>query len=95
MLRRLDGISQKVLTQTLRDLERHGLLLREDLRTVPPHVRYRLSELGRSLNVALLALDRWAETHHQELQAAAAGTTPGRRRDQTAPPPAEASRDLA
>ena len=71
MLRRLDGISQKVLTQTLRDLERHGLLLREDLRTVPPHVRYRLSELGRSLNVALLALDRWAETHHQELQAAA------------------------
>ena len=83
MLRRLDGISQKVLTQTLRDLERHGLLLREDLRTVPPHVRYRLSELGRSLNVALLALDRWAETHHQELQAAA-GTTPGRRR--TRPP---------
>ena len=71
LLRRLDGISQKVLTQTLRDLERHGLLLREDLRTVPPHVRYRLSELGRSLNVALLALDRWAETHHQELQAAA------------------------
>ena len=38
---------------------------------MPPHVRYRLSELGRSLNVALLALDRWAETHHQELQAAA------------------------
>ena len=94
MLRRLDGISQKVLTQTLRDLERHGLLLREDLRTVPPHVRYRLSELGRSLNVALLALDRWAETHHQELQAAA-GRRRGRRRDQTARPPAEASRDLA
>ena len=73
-----------MLTQTLRDLERHGLLLREDLRTVP-HVRYRLSELGRSLNVALLALDRWAETHHQELQRQA-GTTPGRRRDQTARP---------
>ena len=86
MLRRLDGISQKVLTQTLRDLERHGLLLREDLRTVPPHVRYRLSELGRSLNVALLALDRWAETHHRNCRPRQAGTTPGRRRDQTARP---------
>jgi DNA-binding HxlR family transcriptional regulator len=64
LLRRLDGISQKVMTQTLRELERHGLVLREDLGTVPPHVQYRLSDLGRSLNVALLALDRWAERHH-------------------------------
>ncbi|SSW61830.1 winged helix-turn-helix transcriptional regulator [Achromobacter agilis] len=71
LLRRLDGISQKVMTQTLRELERHGLVLREDLRTVPPHVRYRLSELGRSLNVALVALDRWAEHHHAALDAAA------------------------
>lgn len=71
LLRRLDGISQKVMTQTLRELERHGLVLREDLRTVPPHVSYRLSELGRSLNVALIALDRWAERHHAALDAAA------------------------
>jgi DNA-binding HxlR family transcriptional regulator len=71
LLRRLDGISQKVMTQTLRELERHGLVLREDLGTVPPHVQYRLSDLGRSLNVALLALDRWAERHHAALDAAA------------------------
>ncbi|MBO1016012.1 helix-turn-helix transcriptional regulator [Achromobacter sp. SD115] len=71
LLRRLDGISQKVMTQTLRELERHGLVLREDLGTVPPHVSYRLSELGRSLNVALVALDRWAEQHHAALDAAA------------------------
>ncbi len=71
LLRRLDGISQKVMTQTLRELERHGLVLREDLRTVPPHVSYRLSELGQSLNVALIALDRWAEAHHAALDAAA------------------------
>lgn len=71
LLRRLDGISQKIMTQTLRELERHGLVRREDLRTVPPHVRYHLTELGRSLNVALVALDRWAEQHHAQLDAAA------------------------
>lgn len=71
LLRGLGGISQKVMTQTLRELERHGLVLREDLGTVPPHVQYSLSELGRSLNVALVALDRWAENHHAALDAAA------------------------
>ena len=71
LLRRLNGISQKVMTQTLRELERHGLVLREDLGTVPPHVSYRLSELGQSLNVALSALDRWAETHLAARDAAA------------------------
>ncbi len=71
LLRKLDGISQKVMTQTLRDLERHGLVRREDMRTVPPHVQYHLTELGRSLNVALVALDRWAEQHHAKLDAAA------------------------
>lgn len=68
LLRKLDGISQKMMTQTLRDLERHGLVRREDMRTVPPHVRYHLTELGKSLNVAL---DRWAETHHAQLDEAA------------------------
>ncbi|GFN26897.1 hypothetical protein ADE_25950 [Achromobacter denitrificans] len=71
LLRRLDGISQKVMTQTLKELERHGLVLREDLGQVPPQVRYTLTDLGRSLNVALVALDRWAEHHHAALDAAA------------------------
>jgi DNA-binding HxlR family transcriptional regulator len=67
LLRRIGGVSQKMLTQTLKDLERNGLLIREDLHTVPPHVEYRLSPLGRSLSKALIALDGWAEQHHGEL----------------------------
>jgi DNA-binding HxlR family transcriptional regulator len=67
LLRRVGGVSQKMLTQTLKDLERNGLVLRIDHRTVPPHVEYQLSPLGRSLSATLIALDRWAEHHHAEL----------------------------
>lgn len=68
--RRIGGISQKVLTQTLRDLERNGLILRTDLRTRRPHVEYRLSRLGASLSRTLGVLDRWAERHFPSLDAA-------------------------
>jgi len=67
---RIGGISQKMLTQTLRDLERNGLVIRQDMRTVPLHVEYRLSPLGASLSETLAALDRWAERHFPELDAA-------------------------
>jgi DNA-binding HxlR family transcriptional regulator len=70
LLRKIGGISQKVLTETLRDLERNGLVIREDRRTLPPHVEYRLSPLGRSLSEALVALDRWAERNFPALDAA-------------------------
>ncbi|MEM9912375.1 MAG: helix-turn-helix domain-containing protein [Pseudomonadota bacterium] len=70
LLRRIDGISQKMLTQTLRELERNGLVLREDRQTVPPHVTYRLSRVGTSLSAALIALDRWAEQNFPELDRA-------------------------
>ncbi len=70
LLRKIGGISQKMLTQTLKDLERNGLIIREDLQTVPPHVEYRLSPLGRSLSEALITLDRWAERHAYDLDAA-------------------------
>ena len=70
LLTRIGGISQKMLTQTLRDLERNGLIIRQDMQTVPPHVEYRLSPLGVSLSGALAALDRWAERHFPELDAA-------------------------
>jgi DNA-binding HxlR family transcriptional regulator len=70
LLRKIGGISQKMLTQTLKELERNGLLIRNDLKTVPPHVEYHLSTLGRSLSDALIVLDRWAETHFPELDAA-------------------------
>ncbi|MFC5067876.1 winged helix-turn-helix transcriptional regulator [Flaviflagellibacter deserti] len=70
LLRRIGGISQKMLTQTLKDLERNGLVIREDRQTVPPHVEYRLSEVGRSLSDTLAVLDRWAEQNFLELDAA-------------------------
>lgn len=70
LLRRIDGISQKMLTQTLRELERNGLVVREDMKTVPPHVTYRLSPMGASLSTALIALDRWAEQNFPHLDRA-------------------------
>ncbi len=70
LLRKVGGISQKMLTQTLRELEQNGLVLREDLRTVPPHVEYRLSPLGLSLSRTLMAVDRWAEANHARIDAA-------------------------
>ena len=63
LLRQVEGISQKVLTQTLRDLERNGLVARIDHQTVPPHVEYRLTDMGRSLSQMLAVVDRWAEDH--------------------------------
>jgi DNA-binding HxlR family transcriptional regulator len=70
LLRRIGGVSQKVLTQTLKDLERNGLVIREDRQTMPLHVEYRLSALGRSLSDALVPLDRWAERNFADLDAA-------------------------
>lgn len=56
----VDGISQKMLTQTLRALERDGLVARTVYPVVPPHVEYELTELGRSLQNPLRELERWA-----------------------------------
>lgn len=70
LLRRVGGISQKMLTQTLKELQRNGLVLRIERGALPPQVAYRLTPMGRSLSKALIALDRWAETHHADLAAA-------------------------
>ncbi|GHH34238.1 winged helix-turn-helix transcriptional regulator [Lentzea cavernae] len=64
---RLDGISGKVLTETLRDLERDGLVTRHVFAEVPPRVEYELTELGFTLHEPLLALCRWAEDHIAEV----------------------------
>ncbi len=70
--RKIGGISQKVLTQTLRNLERNGLIVRMELQRRPRHVEYRLSRLGVSLSRALTVLDRWAERYFPQLDAARA-----------------------
>ena len=61
--RHLDGISEKVLIQQLRDLEADGIIYREDFREIPPKVVYSLTPLGESLNTALLPLGDWGEQH--------------------------------
>jgi DNA-binding HxlR family transcriptional regulator len=63
----VDGISGKVLTDTLRDLERDGLVERRAYAEVPPRVEYELTGLGRTLHEPLLALSRWAEEHIAEV----------------------------
>jgi DNA-binding HxlR family transcriptional regulator len=67
--REIGGISQKMLTQTLRSLERDGLVLRTVHPVVPPKVEYSLTRLGRTLIEPLHALCRWSEKHLAELQA--------------------------
>ena len=68
----VDGISGKVLTDTLRDLERDGLVARYVYAEVPPRVEYELTALGRTLHAPLLTLSRWAEEHIPEVLAARA-----------------------
>src|SRR5438270_7562001 len=67
--REIGGISQKMLTQTLRSLERDGLVERKVYPVVPPKVEYSLSKLGRTLIEPLRALCRWSEKHLAELEA--------------------------
>src|SRR3954451_9929000 len=66
--REIGGISQKMLTQTLRSLERDGLVRRTVHPVVPPKVEYDLTPLGRTLIEPLHALCRWSEKHLAELQ---------------------------
>ena len=61
LMRIIEGISQKMLTQTLRNLESMNLVIRQDMKTVPPHVEYQLTELGQSLREVVCAMDRWIE----------------------------------
>ncbi|MFD8500672.1 winged helix-turn-helix transcriptional regulator [Amycolatopsis sp. NPDC059657] len=66
----VDGISGKVLTETLRELERDGLVSRTAYAEVPPRVEYELTPLGRTLRTPLQALNRWAEEHIEQVLAA-------------------------
>jgi DNA-binding HxlR family transcriptional regulator len=66
----VDGISGKVLTGTLRDLERDGLVARHMYTEVPPRVEYELTALGRTLCAPLQALGRWADDYIEQVLAA-------------------------
>ncbi|WP_246136579.1 winged helix-turn-helix transcriptional regulator [Leekyejoonella antrihumi] len=67
--RRIEGISQKMLTQTLRGLERDGLVRRTVYPEVPVRVEYTLTEAGRSLREPLRALEEWSITHLGDVSA--------------------------
>lgn len=70
--RKIDGISQKMLTQTLRSMEADGLVQRTVIDVVPPHVQYALTPLGETLSGPLVAICQWAMDHLPELQRARA-----------------------
>ena len=70
--RAVPDISQRMLTQTLRDLQRDGLIGRQVFPTKPPSVEYSLSPLGRSLLEPLAMLVGWAERNHPEIRMARA-----------------------
>ena len=59
LARRAGGISQKMLTQTLRELERHGIVRRQDYGEVPPRVEYSLTPLGHSLAGLVRQIESW------------------------------------
>ncbi|MFF1493365.1 winged helix-turn-helix transcriptional regulator [Streptomyces sp. NPDC058304] len=72
LMRRIEGVSQKMLTQTLRGLEADGFVTRTVYPTIPPRVEYDLTELGRSLAEPITALRHWTETHINEIERARA-----------------------
>jgi DNA-binding HxlR family transcriptional regulator len=67
LLKRIDGISKKMLTQTLRAMERNGLVQRVVYPVVPPVVEYSLTPLGQTLIEPMKALRSWAYEHLQEV----------------------------
>jgi DNA-binding HxlR family transcriptional regulator len=68
--RQVEGISQRMLTLTLRQLERDGLVARTVYAVVPPKVEYELTELGRTLLESVRGLVTWAIDHRPEVAAA-------------------------
>ena len=68
--RMIGGISQRMLTLTLRGLERDGLVTRTVFPTVPPRVDYELTDLGRGLSEPVKALGAWAHAHQPDIETA-------------------------
>lgn len=68
--RRVDGVSQKMLTQTLRGLERDGLVRRTVFAEMPPRVEYALTPVGKTLREPLRALEDWAREYMADIEGA-------------------------
>jgi DNA-binding HxlR family transcriptional regulator len=68
--RRIVGVSQKMLTSTLRDLERDGFVTRTVTPSIPPRVDYELTEMGRELQHPISAIGQWAHDNHDRVVAA-------------------------
>lgn len=68
--REIEDISQRMLTGTLRNLQRDGFLSRTVIPLTPPQVEYALTPLGQSLHGALCSLAQWSEDHHDAIRAA-------------------------
>ncbi|MFI6807590.1 winged helix-turn-helix transcriptional regulator [Streptomyces luteogriseus] len=85
--REIDGVSQRMLTVTLRSLERDGLVKRTVHPVVPPRVEYELTSLGRTLHTTIQSLVTWTEAHQEEIAQArtAYDTRAARAAEATAP----------
>lgn len=68
LMRRIESISHKVLTEQLRELERDGFITRTVVKEVPPHVEYDLTELGWTIKPILDSMDDWGEWYRKELE---------------------------
>ncbi len=68
MRRQIKGISQKMLTQTLRNLERDGLIERTVIQKLPLHVEYNLTPLGQTFGLLVRDICIWADEHYDELK---------------------------
>ena len=65
--RHLSGVSAKMLTQTLRELERHGIVARRDYGEIPPRVEYSLTSLGRSLASLVIEIENWVTANYSKM----------------------------
>lgn len=70
LIRALKGVSQKMLTQTLRSLERDGLIERRDFKEIPPRVEYSLTPLGQSLCNVVTQISEWGVAHFSKVESA-------------------------
>lgn len=72
LMRAVEGVSQKMLTQTLRDLEHYGIVTRHNYAEVPPRVEYSLTRTGASLAEVVESLDHWVIKHYRSMMDSAA-----------------------